>query len=68
MAEVAGDAALFAAVGDSEAVAGAIAAVLTASEHQRHEWARAAVAQASTFTWERSVARHLEAYALAATA
>jgi len=65
MAEVAGDAALFAPVGDSEALAGAIDSSITASDDQRQEWSRAAVAQAATFTWERSIARHLEAYALA---
>jgi len=68
MAEVAGAAALYAPVGSSEGVAAAIESALTASDEQRSHWRAAAVTQASTFTWERSIAQHLEAYDMAANA
>ena len=68
MAEVAGAAALYAPVGNSEGVAAAIESALTASDEQRSHRRAAAVTQASTFTWERSIAQHLEAYDMAANA
>ena len=68
MAEVAGAAALYAPVGNSEGVAAAIESALTASDEQRSHRRAAAITQASTFTWERSIAQHLEAYDMAANA
>jgi glycosyltransferase involved in cell wall biosynthesis len=65
MQEVAGDAALFAGIGDSEELAGLLGDALTMSESERVERARNARRRAELFTWSESLEKHLEAYRLA---
>jgi glycosyltransferase involved in cell wall biosynthesis len=65
MAEVAGEAATLVGAGDADALAAALAACVAASDGERAARARAGRARAERFTWEASIARHLEAYAQA---
>jgi glycosyltransferase involved in cell wall biosynthesis len=59
--EVAGDAGVVVPVGDVDALAGALAAIV--DDPARHaELAAAGVARAATFTWARSAAAHRAAY------
>jgi glycosyltransferase involved in cell wall biosynthesis len=63
--ELAGDAAVLVTPGDVDALADAIARVVT--DHElRSRLSADGLARAATFTWERSVAGHLDAYRRAA--
>jgi glycosyltransferase involved in cell wall biosynthesis len=64
--EVAGDSALLTPVGDVVALGEALQTLVALSDGQRQVWAQRAIARAATFTWERSITQHLEAYHLAA--
>jgi glycosyltransferase involved in cell wall biosynthesis len=62
MAEVAGDAASFCAVGDASALSSALAKILALSDDERHESSVRARQRASEFSWAHSFERHLVAY------
>ena len=66
MEEVAGGRAILARAGDAISLAGALATADDLDEDARRDWSSSARRQAERFTWEASVARHLEAYDLAA--
>ncbi|MHB8826215.1 MAG: glycosyltransferase family 4 protein [Acidimicrobiales bacterium] len=68
MDEVAGGHALLAEAGDAESLAAAIVAAHDLDAGARAARAPGARRQAERYTWEASVARHLEAYDLAARA
>jgi glycosyltransferase involved in cell wall biosynthesis len=65
MQEVAGDAAMFAGVGESEELASVLAETLAMDEPERVERAKNARDRAERFTWAASLDKHLEAYGLA---
>ena len=65
MAEVAGDGALLARVGDVAGLAEQLTACRRMDDEQRAHRSRAARRRAEEFTWDASIARHLEAYDLA---
>ena len=65
MAEVAGPAARLVGAGDAVALATALAEALGEDAPARGARARVARARAEEFTWERCVARHLDAYRVA---
>lgn len=65
MAEVAGDAATLVAVGDVSGLASALREVLAISDGERTDRARRSRSRAEEFTWDSTMARHLEAYQLA---
>ncbi len=65
MAEVAGSAARLVGVGDAPALARALLDALDEEPPERAARARAGRARAEGFTWERCVARHLDAYRFA---
>jgi glycosyltransferase involved in cell wall biosynthesis len=66
MEEVAGEAAWFAPVGDVVSLAERLDEVVHLDENTRELVRVRARARAEMFTWDRSIERHLEAYALAA--
>ena len=65
MEEVAGGTARLAPVGDADALAHQIELALAESSGVRRDRQEAGIARAREFTWERSLALHLEAYRLA---
>ncbi len=65
MAEVAADTARLVPAGDSAALADELARALVLDDAAREHVAANAVARAAQFTWERTIAQHREAYALA---
>jgi glycosyltransferase involved in cell wall biosynthesis len=65
MAEVAGDAATLVDVGDATALARALSRTLASSDDERAKGAALSRARAQEFTWDASMAKHLEAYELA---
>jgi glycosyltransferase involved in cell wall biosynthesis len=65
MAEVAGDACLLVEPGNADALADAVSHVLLSSDEERANRASLARARAELFTWDVSLARHVEAYELA---
>jgi glycosyltransferase involved in cell wall biosynthesis len=65
MAEVAGDTATLVAAGDTNALAHALSQTLASSDDDRSSRAASSRARALLFTWDSSLARHLEAYELA---
>lgn len=65
MQEVAGDAALFAGIGDSEELASVLSDALTMAEFERVERSKSARRRAELFTWGASLEKHLGAYRLA---
>jgi glycosyltransferase involved in cell wall biosynthesis len=67
MAEVAGDAATLTPAGDASALAAALLEAVRLDPQARSARSRAARERASVFSWERSIAAHLEAYRLATT-
>jgi glycosyltransferase involved in cell wall biosynthesis len=68
MAEVAGDCALLVPVGDPTKLAEALTGALSSSSDVRREWGARARTRAEHFTWDYSLARHLEAYEVATAA
>ena len=65
MSEVAGDAASVVAIGNADELASSIEVALQRTPSQREETARVARNRAESFTWDFSIARHLDAYELA---
>jgi glycosyltransferase involved in cell wall biosynthesis len=65
MAEIAGNTAHLATAGDASELAQALAAALTESPRARKERTSSARLRAQQFTWEASIAQHLEAYRIA---
>ena len=65
MAEVAGDGALLVPVGDSPALASALAGAVASSDDERSARSRLARTHAEQYTWERSMHQHLIAYEMA---
>jgi glycosyltransferase involved in cell wall biosynthesis len=65
MAEVASDAATLVHVGDTQALASALIELLLISDRYRASRATRARTRAQEFTWEATMAKHLEAYELA---
>jgi glycosyltransferase involved in cell wall biosynthesis len=65
MADVAGDAASLVEVGDATALAHELKRLIACSDTDRAAHASRARARAELFTWDASMARHLEAYELA---
>ena len=65
MAEIAGDAALFSAVGDADELAAALTKLLDLDERSRQELSTLARQRAQAFTWARSLSQHVAAYQLA---
>jgi len=65
MAEVGSHAVSLAVAGDPAALAGALSRDLALSVDQRAQRSRVARARAEEFSWEYSLAQHLEAYELA---
>jgi glycosyltransferase involved in cell wall biosynthesis len=65
MAEVAGDACLLVDAGNADALADGLSRVLRSRDEERSNRATLARTRAELFTWDVSLARHLEAYELA---
>lgn len=65
MAEVAGDAARLVPIGDVDALARAVLEALGEDDATRAARSQRARRRSETFTWDRCVARHLDAYAMA---
>jgi glycosyltransferase involved in cell wall biosynthesis len=66
MAEIAGDTAILADAGDAATLAEALSRTLALSDEERTQRSALARARAQEFTWDNSMAKHLEAYDLAA--
>ena len=62
MAEVANGGAVLVPVGDANKLAEALTEVLASSGDVRRQWGERARARAEEFTWDYSIARHVEAY------
>ncbi len=65
MAEVGGDAVTLVPVGDTDALADALARALALDAHERAAVGLAARRRAELFTWDASLAQHRRAYAMA---
>jgi glycosyltransferase involved in cell wall biosynthesis len=65
MEEVAGEAAAYAAVGEADDLAAVVSRVLAESAATRAQTRATGLARAATFTWDRSLHAHLEAYSRA---
>ncbi len=66
MAEIAGDTAILVDAGDAATLAEALSRTLALSDEERAQRSALARARAQEFTWDNSMAKHLEAYELAA--
>lgn len=68
MEEVADGAAILVPAGDSTELAQGLVKVLASSSDERRDWSVGARARAEQFTWDNTLARHLEAYEVAKAA
>jgi glycosyltransferase involved in cell wall biosynthesis len=66
MAEIAGGTATLVDAGNATALAQALSRTLALSDEERAQRSALARARAQDFTWDNSMAKHLEAYELAA--